>query len=131
MARNTQTRAGDYTGVLKADLAEQAAKEKEAAAAQLAEATAALAPTEQETVDLAPTETVVAAPVVQEIGDDIAVTAVDVVDPSLEKVTFRVNENLEQVTIGHGRNYDFIQGQEYRAERYIRDHLEEKGLIWH
>ena len=120
-----QARAGDFTGRTKADLAEKHAKEQEAAAASVAMATAAAAAEEQETQDLVPRPEPVA-PV--ETTDDIAVTSVEVEEPLVE---FRVNDSLNQVTIGHGNHYDFVEGQKYRAPRYVYDHLEEKGLIWH
>jgi len=58
---------------------------------------------------------------------------VEAVDVEVEepKVVFRVNETIEGVTIGYGNNYDFIEGQRYRAPKTVYDHLEEKGLIYH
>lgn len=117
-------RAGDFTGRTKVDLAEQHAKEQEAAAANIAMATAAAAVEEQETQDLTPRKEEVPVDTTQ----DVAVTDVEVEEPTVE---FRVNDTLNQVTIGHGNHYDFVEGQKYRAPRSIYDHLEEKGLIWH
>lgn len=126
MGRNNTPggRAGDFTGRQKAELQEQHAAEQAAAAESLALATAAAKAQETETIDLVPKQPEV--PV--ESTEDVEVYDVDVSD---ELVTFRVNETLESVTIGHGNNYDFVEGQEYRAPRRIRDHLESKGLIWH
>ena len=48
-----------------------------------------------------------------------------------QMVVFRVNETLEDVTIGQGNTFTFEEGRQYRVPRYVRDHLEEKGYIWH
>lgn len=124
MAKASQTRVGDLTGRKKADLAEKHAAEQEAAAKSLALATAEAAAEAKETVDLEPRKD---EPEVRTV-DEIEVTDVDVKE---EIVTFRVNETLDMVTIGHGNHYDFEQGREYKAPKHIYDHLEEKGLVWH
>lgn len=46
-------------------------------------------------------------------------------------VTIRVNEDLENVTIGAGTLYNFEAGRRYSVPKNIADHLEEKGYIWH
>ena len=125
MSRGNQTRAGDLTGKKKAELAAQHADEIAAKAQSTAMATAAAAAEAKEPVDLAPRQE----PVEEKVVDDVVV-AQDV-DVKEEIVKFRVNETLEQVTIGHGNHYDFEEGREYRAPKHIYDHLEEKGLIWH
>jgi hypothetical protein len=123
MAR-AQARAGDLTGRQKIALAEEHAAEQEARAGQIALATAAAAEAEAEPVDLQPNQ-----PEVQEeIVGEVAVT--QDVDVQEEIVEFRVNDTFE-ATIGHGNDYSFQEGRSYRAPRFIRDHLEEKGLIWH
>lgn len=43
----------------------------------------------------------------------------------------RTNTTLEDVTIGVGTNYTFIEGQQYRVPQHVADHLEELGYIWH
>ena len=123
MARQN-TRAGDYTGTQKAALAVKHADEQKAKAQSVAMATAAAAPQNQEPVDLAPKKE----PVEEKVVGEVAVQDVEVDE---EIVKFRVNETLENVTIGHGNHYDFEEGREYRAPKRIYDHLEEKGLIWH
>lgn len=124
MARGNSTRAGDFTGKQKADLAAKHADEQAARAQSIALATAAARVEEQEPVDLEPRKD-------QVVEQDGEVEVTKDVDVNEEIVKFRVNETLEQVTIGAGRNYDFEEGREYRAPKYIYDHLEEKGLIWH
>lgn len=44
---------------------------------------------------------------------------------------FRVNSDLEDVTIGHGNTYSFKPGPWYTAPKSVYDHLEEKGYIYH
>lgn len=48
-----------------------------------------------------------------------------------EKVIVRVNTDLEDVTLGYGNQVSFIEGRKYRVPRWVAQHLEEKGLIWH
>jgi hypothetical protein len=48
-----------------------------------------------------------------------------------QSVVVRLNEDLEQVTIGAGNEYDFVAGQQYRVPKMVADHLEEKGYIYH
>lgn len=48
-----------------------------------------------------------------------------------EKVVIRVNADLEDVTLGYGNVYSFIEGRRYRVPRWVADHLDSKGLIWH
>ena len=54
-----------------------------------------------------------------------------VIDQGQQMVEFRVNETLEDVTIGVGNTFTFEEGRKYRAPAFVRDHLEEKGFIWH
>lgn len=125
MARGNQTRAGDLTGKMKAELQQQHADEIAEKAKNTAMATASAAAETKETVDLEPRQE----PVQERVVGEVAVS--QDVDVREEIVKFRVNETLEQVTIGHGNHYDFEEGREYRAPKRIYDHLEEKGLIWH
>ena len=46
-------------------------------------------------------------------------------------VRFKVNTDLEDVTIGQGNIFTFKRGETYTASRHVYDHLEEKGLVWH
>lgn len=124
MAQNT-SRAGDYTGQQKAALAEQHAEEQKAKAANVSMATAQAEAEAKEPVDLTPVQ-----PEVQEeVVDDVVVTRD--VDVKEETKSFRVNEDLEMVTIGHGNHYNFERGREYRAPKSIYDYLDARGFIWH
>lgn len=46
-------------------------------------------------------------------------------------VRFKVNTDLDDVTIGQGNIFTFKRGETYTASRHVYDHLEEKGLIYH
>lgn len=48
-----------------------------------------------------------------------------------DPVTIRVNTALEQVTIGAGNTFDFMEGRRYRVPRWVAAHLEEKGYVYH
>lgn len=125
MARQTAARAGDFTGKQKAELAAKHAEEQKEKAKSVALATATADAEEKEPVDLTPVQ-----PEVQEdVVDDVAV-ARDV-DVKEEIKSFRVNEDLEMVTIGHGNHYNFEVGRTYRAPKSIYDYLDERGFIWH
>jgi len=63
-----------------------------------------------------------------QIPNDDGETYTEVEVPVVE---FMVNTDLESVTIGVGTNYDFELGKVYRAPKYIRDHLESKGYVYH
>ena len=63
--------------------------------------------------------------------DEVQSQSVDVENPGLRLVEFRVNESVPQVTVGHGNTFDLVEGQKYKAPKYVYDHLEEKGLIYH
>lgn len=118
-----QARAGDLTGRLKAELAEQHAEEQEARAKEMALVTAAAAAKFDEVQDLIPQSTDEA----QSPSDEIVATEVDVKEHLVE---FRTNDTFS-ATIGHGNDFDFVEGQKVRAPKWIYDHLDSKGLIWH
>lgn len=46
-------------------------------------------------------------------------------------VTIRVNEDLDNVTIGVDNHYNFQAGRQYKVPKNVADHLEEKGYVWH
>jgi hypothetical protein len=152
MPRQT-TRAGDVTGREKAKLAEQHKAELDAREGEITLINSRAAEAREQTVDLTGDEKHFEQPVQPEIvqpADEDKVQApaprpattpgVEVVEDEVEvqeveapvKIReFRVNEDLENVTIGQGTNYNFYEGTKYRAPSHIYDHLEEKGYIWH
>lgn len=123
MARTT-TRHGDFTGKIKADNTAAHAKEIEERAATMSMATASIAADKDEVIDLTAPKP---EPEVESVGD-VEVSAVTVED---DLVNFRVNTTMEQVTIGAGNHFDFIEGQQYRAPRWVYQHLDEKGVVYH
>ena len=153
MARQMK-RAGDVTGRRAAELAAERQAEVEARQNEISLVNAQASQRAEETVDLTdgPQSQPLAEPRVVEEADqdkvadpdpapasrgndvevveepDIEVTDVEVAPKIVE---FRVNEDLENVTIGQGTNYNFFEGTKYRAPKHIYDHLEEKGYIWH
>jgi hypothetical protein len=123
MAR-TQTRHGDFTGKVKADNTAEHARELEERAATMSMATASIEAAKDEVIDLTAPKP---EPEAESVGD-VEVSAVTVED---DLVTFRVNSSLEQVTIGVGNHLDFVEGQQYRAPRWVYKHLDEKGIVYH
>lgn len=118
---------GDLTGNVKAELAEKHAAEQAALAKSISMATAAL---EAEGTDDAPIELKTneeLAPVVDVDGE----IEIQSVDESEKTKTFRVNTDLDDVTIGYGNTYSFKRGTVYTAPFSVYWHLESKGLVWH
>lgn len=120
----TQTRHGDLTGKIKADNTAAHAKEIEERASEMSMATASLAQAKDEVIDLTAPKP---APEVESVGD-VEVSPITIED---DLVNFRVNTTMEQVTIGAGNHYDFVEGQQYRAPRWVYKHLDEKGVVYH
>ena len=46
-----------------------------------------------------------------------------------DNVEIRVIENIENMTLGAGNNYNFRAGQKYRVTRDVAQHLKEKGYL--
>jgi hypothetical protein len=121
----TQARHGDMTGKLKEKLTVEHAKELEERAATMTMATAQVAADRDEVIDLTEPKP---EPPAESVGDVEVSDAITIED---DLVDFRVNTTMEQVTIGHGNNYDFVEGQRYRAPRWVYKHLDEKGVVFH
>lgn len=120
----SQTRHGDMTGRIKADNTAEHAAELEERAATMTMATAAIAAAKDEVIDLTEPRP---APEAENVGD-VELSEVTVED---DVVNFRVNTTLEQVTIGVGNHMDLVEGQQYKAPRWIYKHLDEKGVVYH
>lgn len=110
----------DYTGLQRAVLTSEAKAAQEDAAHQLTMITAAAEEAKHGTIEIGTPKEVVT------VDDDGAPV---VVAEKMKK--FRVNTTLEKVTIGVGNHFDFVEGQKYKAPKYVYDHLNEKGYIWH
>jgi hypothetical protein len=121
----TQARHGDMTGKLKEKLTAEHAVELEERAATMTMATASIAAQKDEVIDLTEEKP---APPAENVGDVEVSDAITIED---DLVDFRVNTTLEQVTIGVGNTYDFVEGQKYRAPRWVYQHLDEKGVVFH
>lgn len=120
----SQTRHGDFTGKVKETNTAEHAKEIEERAAEMAMATASIEQAKDEVIDLTAPKP---EPEAENVGD-VEISPITVED---DLVNFRVNTTLEQVTIGAGNHYDFVEGQQYRAPRSIYKHLDEKGVVYH
>ena len=46
-----------------------------------------------------------------------------------DSVEIRVVENIENMTLGAGNNYNFKAGQKYRVTKAVAQHLKEKGYL--
>lgn len=108
--------ASDFTGRQREQQVKDAAEAQSARANEITMASAsAAAKLETEVVDVT----------------GFAPLAIEEVEVSLseQEVIIRVNEDLNP-TIG-AKAYTFKVGQKYKVPKYVADHLEEKGVLWH
>ena len=45
------------------------------------------------------------------------------------EVVIRVIEDIENMTLGSGNNYNFKAGQKYKVTKHVAQHLQEKGYL--
>ena len=109
----------DATGVIREQLLEQNAQAMEDRAAEMSMATAqAKVKVETEVIDAT-------VPDRQAIIVDEVIT----VGSTDDSVEIRVIENIENMTLGAGNNYNFRAGQKYRVTKAVAQHLKEKGYL--
>ena len=109
----------DATGVIREQLLEQNAQAMEDRAAEMSMATAqAKVKLETEVIDAT-------VPDRQAIIVDEVIT----VGSTDDSVEIRVIENIENMTLGAGNNYNFRAGQKYRVTKAVAQHLKEKGYL--
>lgn len=71
-------------------------------------------------------------PVHRQMPEGVQRTVGDVMTVEQRPVkTIRLNTTLENVTIGVGTDYSFVEGQQYRVPAHVADYLEELGYVWH
>lgn len=124
---------GDYTGTQKARLATQFAEQQAFAAQNMTTVSEITRAASKETIDLwndrdeenLRTKTVVGD------NDEAQVVEVDVEDPQFRPVKFMASETVDQVTVGQGRDFSLEAGRTYTAPRWVAQHLDEQGLVYH
>lgn len=122
MASNAQGKpsATDLTGSIKARLEEERKDEQQRRAEEITLIAQAKADEEATTV----------VDVTKHSEAPVVVDEVEVVESEDDGVVIRVNEDLQEVTIGDS-TYNFLAGRKYKVPRNVAFHLEEKGRIWH
>lgn len=126
MAQPKVSPHGDYTGKMKAKLQAEHADELSKRENEIALINQQQQDfRERTTVDLTK-----GGPIILD-GDDVQTLQSDDELDEAQHRTIRVNQDIEQMTIGAGTSYDFVTGQKYRVPVHIANHLEEKGLVWH
>lgn len=121
MAAAPKTRASDMTGRKREQLQKEHAEEIARRSEEMSVAAAVQAEADANSVtDLTQREPVV-------------VDSVEEVEASLSEstVVIRVNEDIDDMTLGVGNMYSFKMGQKYKVPKAVADHLEEKGYVWH
>lgn len=118
----TKAKATDFTGRQREALAKQYAEEQAERAEEMSLATAeAKIKLETEVIDATkpsrPTTVIV---------DEVKRAASK---SDKDTVVIRVAEDLENMTLGAGKNYSFRAGQKYEVTRAVAKHLEEKGYL--
>ena len=109
----------DATGVLREKLLEANAEQIAEAAANMSMATAeAKIKLETEVIDAT-------VPSRQTVIVDEVIT----VGKADDSVEIRVIEDIENMTLGAGNNYNFKKGQKYRVTSQVAQHLKEKGYL--
>ena len=110
----------DATGVIREQLLEQNAEAMQERANGMSMATAqAKAKLEKEVIDAT-------VPDRQTVIVDEVITIGNSADDSVE---IRVVENIENMTLGAGNNYNFKAGQKYKVTKQVAQHLKEKGYL--
>ena len=121
---------GDYTGQNKARLAQQYAEQQQLAAQSTSLVTAVVQENRDQVIDLfCHLDYENLQPKPSEDGD--GVQQVDVQDPQFQPVKFRASETLDNITVGQGREFSLKEGRTYRAPRWVAQHLDNQGLVWH
>lgn len=127
---------GDYTGQTKQRLAHQFAEEQALAAQSKTLVTQVVREGQDNVIDLwtdlddANLRRHVQQPK-QDGSEGLEVIEVANEDPQYQPVEFRAAEDLDQITVGQGREFTLKAGRRYRAPRWVRDHLDAQGLVWH
>lgn len=124
---------GDYTGQTKARLAHQFAEQQALAAQSQTLVTQVVTEGRNDVINLfneRDHENLNTKPKVAGDGS-VAVVEVDVEDPQFQPVRFRASEDLDQVTVGQGREFNLRSGQAYEAPLWVVQHLDAQGLVRH
>jgi chemotaxis protein CheY-P-specific phosphatase CheC len=109
----------DATGVIREQLLEQNAEAMQERANEMSMATAqAKAKLETDIIDATVPD-----------RQTVIVDEVITVGNSEDSVEIRVVENIENMTLGAGNNYNFKPGQKYRVTKAVAQHLKEKGYL--
>jgi hypothetical protein len=110
----------DVTGRMREQLQDQAVAAQQEAANKMSMATA------QAKIDL---ETNVIDATVPNRATVIVDDAITVGSTEEDEVEIRVVQDIENMTLGHGNNYNFKAGQKYKVKQHVATHLEEKGYL--
>jgi hypothetical protein len=124
---------GDYTGQHKARLAQQFAAQQQLAAQSQTLVTQVVQEGRNEVIRLWTDKDDENLHTKRQVNDsgEADVIEVDTPDPEFQPVRFRASETVEQVTIGQGREFNIEAGRTYEAPKWVAEHLDDKGLVWH
>ena len=121
---------GDFTGKNKARLAQQFAEQQALAAQSKTLVTQVVQEGSDNVIDLFCDKDYENLVQLKQ-GENGEVTEVDVEDPKFKAVKFRASEDLDQITVGQGREFNLKAGRTYKAPRWVVEHLDAQGLVYH
>jgi hypothetical protein len=116
----TKAKPTDVTGRMREQLQEQAFAAQQDAANKMSMATA------QAKIDL---DTNVIDATVPNRASVIVDEVITVGSAEEGDVEIRVVQDIENMTLGHGNNYNFKAGQKYKVKKHVAEHLKEKGYL--
>lgn len=125
---------GDYTGQTKARLAQIHAEQAALAASSMSMVTEVVREQQNEVIDLfgeLDHENLHSRKQVNQQTGEVDVIEVDTPDPAFQPVKFRASEDIDQITVGQGREFSLLAGRMYKAPRWVVQFLDEKGVVWH
>ena len=124
---------GDYTGQRKSALAQEYADQQRLAATGMSMVQQTVREGRNEVIDLRNEIDLYNEKhrMVRNPEAEDGVEVVDVEDPTMQPVKFRCSESLDQVTVGKDREFNLEEGRIYMAPRWVVEHLDDKGLVYH
>lgn len=124
---------GDYTGQAKARLAQKYAEEQALAAQNMSIISDVVREGQNEAISLMTEHDNENLHTVKRRNDEgeLEVIEVDTPDDQFQPVKFRASEDVDQVTVGQGREFSLLAGRTYIAPKWVAQHLDQQGVVWH
>jgi hypothetical protein len=124
---------GDYTGQTKARLAQQYAEQQALAAQSMSVVSEVVREGQEVPISLMTEKDYenLHTKVQRSDNGEYEVVEVDVSDPQFREVKFRASEDVDQITVGQGREFSLLAGRNYIAPYWVVQHLDAQGVVYH